>query len=268
MALLLKAERARRGTRAGTRALTCFHQAVLGLRWLRDHTAPARLARDHRVSRAIAYRYLDEVLQVLAGQAPDLASALAHAKKRGAAHVVLDGKLFHTDRHHGESGLNRHRRVIDAWCSGKTRCHGGVITAVTMPNGPPIWVSPMEPGRVHDLVAARRHALPALARAATELGLPALADQGYLNAGHGVITPNRTPRERWAEPELTVDQKTCDLLLRALRGCGERGFALLVGRWKALRHTTASPRKLTRIVAAALACTHYEHHWNTDPAPR
>ncbi|WP_344621335.1 transposase family protein, partial [Actinosynnema pretiosum] len=239
----------------------------LGLRWLRDHTDPARLARDHRVSRATAYRYLDEVLKVLADQTPELPAALAHAKKHGATHVVLDGKVFRTDRYHGETSLNRHKRVIDSWYSGKARCHGGVITAVTMPDGFPIWVSPVEPGRVHDLVAARRHALPALARASVELDLPTLADQGYLNAGHGVVTPNRTPRKRWAEPELNVDQKTHDLLLRGLRGRGERGFALLVGRWKALRHTTASPRKLTLIVAAALTCTHYEHNWNTDQTP-
>ncbi|WP_253849043.1 transposase family protein [Actinosynnema pretiosum] len=203
---------------------------MLGLRWLRDHTTPDRLARDHCVSRATAYRYLDEVLKVLADQTPELPAALAHAKKHGATHVVLDGKVFRTDRYHGKTGRNRHHRVIDAWYSGKTRRHGGVITAVTMPNGFPIRVSPVEPGRVHDLVAARRHALPALAHAATALDLPTLADQGYLNAEHGLITPNRTPRRRWAEPELTVDQKTHDLLLRGLRGQSERGFALLVGR--------------------------------------
>jgi len=35
---------------------------VLGLRWFRDRTAPDALARDHGISRATAYRYLDEVL--------------------------------------------------------------------------------------------------------------------------------------------------------------------------------------------------------------
>jgi response regulator of citrate/malate metabolism len=34
------------------------------------------LARDHGVSRATAYRYLDEVVTVLADQAPDLRQAL------------------------------------------------------------------------------------------------------------------------------------------------------------------------------------------------
>jgi hypothetical protein len=59
---LLLAERRRRGTRRGSRALTCFWQAVLGLRWFRDRTSPDALARDHGISRATAYRYLDEVI--------------------------------------------------------------------------------------------------------------------------------------------------------------------------------------------------------------
>jgi hypothetical protein len=46
LAKLLTAERQRRGTPRGSRALTCFWQAVLGLRWFRDRTAADALARD------------------------------------------------------------------------------------------------------------------------------------------------------------------------------------------------------------------------------
>ena len=63
---LLPAERRRRGTRTRTRALICFRQAVLGARWFRhnvDLTAPAR---DHGVSRATGYRYLDEIADLSA----------------------------------------------------------------------------------------------------------------------------------------------------------------------------------------------------------
>lgn len=63
---LLLAERYRRGTPHGSRALTCFWQAVLGVLWFRDRTCPDALARDHGISRATAYRYLDEVIVVLA----------------------------------------------------------------------------------------------------------------------------------------------------------------------------------------------------------
>jgi hypothetical protein len=60
VARLLLAERRRRGTPEGSRALTCFWQAVPGLRWFRDRTMPDALARDHGISRATAYRYLEE----------------------------------------------------------------------------------------------------------------------------------------------------------------------------------------------------------------
>jgi hypothetical protein len=81
---LLAAERRRRGTPRGSRALGCFWQAVLGLRWFRDRTTADALARDHGISRATAYRYLDEVIIVLAEQAPDLREALERATTRGS----------------------------------------------------------------------------------------------------------------------------------------------------------------------------------------
>ncbi len=49
---------------------------------------------------------------------------------------------------------------------GKAHVHGGNIQAVLAPDGFPLWVSPAEPGSVHDITAARIHALPALYRAA------------------------------------------------------------------------------------------------------
>jgi hypothetical protein len=73
---LLAAERRRRGTRA----LSCFWQAVPGLRWFRDRTSPQALARDHQIGRATAYRYVDEVIDVLAAEAPDLHEALDRAR--------------------------------------------------------------------------------------------------------------------------------------------------------------------------------------------
>ena len=79
VAKLLAAERRRRGTPRGSRALTCFWQAVLGLRWFRERTTADALGRDHGISRATAYRYVDEVITVLAGQAPQLPEALERA---------------------------------------------------------------------------------------------------------------------------------------------------------------------------------------------
>jgi hypothetical protein len=118
VAKLLLAERRRRGTPRGSRALTCFWQAVLGLRWFRDRTAPDALARDHGISRATAYRYLDEVIEVLAEQAPDLRQALERAKDQGFSHVILDGKIIPADRCK-EKTMSVQGQVIDLWYSGK-----------------------------------------------------------------------------------------------------------------------------------------------------
>ncbi len=83
VAKLLLAERRQRGTPRGSRALSCFWQAVLGLRWFRDRTTAEALARDHGISRATAYRYLDEVIAVLADRAPALRAALERASGEG-----------------------------------------------------------------------------------------------------------------------------------------------------------------------------------------
>jgi DDE superfamily endonuclease len=257
-AKLLAAERRRRGTPAGSRALTCFWEAALALRWFRDRTSPGALARDHGISRATACRYLDEVIEVLASQAPDLHQALERAKGQGLSHVILDGKIIPCDRCK-EPAISVPGEVIDLWYSGKAHTHGGNVQAVLAPDGFPLWVSPVEPGSVHDITAARAHALPALYRAAAT-GLPALADPGYDGAGIGIHMPVKQPADG---RELDISTRTRNALQRSLRCLGERGFALLNQRWRTLQHITASPSKIGDIARAALVLTHFEHDYIT-----
>ena len=257
-AKLLAPERRRRGTPAGSRALTCFWEAVLGLRWFRDRTSPGALARDHGISRATACRYLGEVIDVLAEQAPDLHQALERARENGFSHVILDGKIIPADRCK-EPAVSVKGQVIDLWYSGKARRHGGNIQAVVAPDGFPLWVSQAEPGSVHDLTAARIHALPALYRAAA-IGLPALADSGYDGAGIGIHMP---VKQRTGGQELDISTRTRNALQRSLRCLGERGFALLNQRWRTLQHITASPSKIGDIARAALVLTQFEHGYIT-----
>ena len=67
----------RRGhTRAGTRSLSPFNQAVLVLRWFLDGTRVAQMAADNQISRSTTYDYLHEGFDVLAARAPALESAL------------------------------------------------------------------------------------------------------------------------------------------------------------------------------------------------
>jgi len=84
--------------------------------------------------------------------------------------VILDGKIIACDRCK-EPAISVKGEVIDLWYSGKTHAHGGNIQAVTAPDGLALWVSDVEPGSVHDITAARLHALHALYRAAAT-GLP------------------------------------------------------------------------------------------------
>ena len=126
------------------------------------------------------------------------------------------------------------------------------------PTGFPLWVSDAEPGSVHDLTAARRHALPALYSAAADL--PTLADLGYDGAGIGIHIPVKQPAQG---QELDINTRTRNALQRSLRCLGERGFALLTGRWRTLQHVTASPSKIGDIARAALVLTHFEHGYIT-----
>ncbi|WP_242676109.1 transposase family protein [Streptosporangium minutum] len=50
-----------------------------------------------------------------------------------------------------------------------------------------------------------------------------------------------------------------DMLLRALRCLGERGFALLTQRWRTLQRITVSPSKIGDIARAVLVLAHFEH---------
>lgn len=253
---LLAAHRRETGTRRRTRALTCFYQALFVLAWFRKGEDVALLGAGFGISRATAYRYRDEGIAVLAAQATDLHTALRRAAADGWSHVILDGKLFNCDRVN-ETTLSIKGDMIDAWYSGKHRDTGANIQAIMLPTGMPIWSSIALPGHLHDTTCARELGVTAaLNWAAADLHLPTLADSGYDNNGHGIKTPVKQPA---GNTRLAPDNRTYNSLLRSLRCQGERGFAILVGRWKTLRHSTISPRRIGDIVAAAVHLTHFEY---------
>jgi hypothetical protein len=173
---LLHTERRRLGTRAGTRSLGCYRQAILVLRWLRDGTRITQLAVDNALSRSTGYAYLHEGIRVLAAHAPSLHSVLLAAKMAGYAHVTIDGTLIETDR----CRIPGPTPGVDLWWSGKHDNHGGNIQVITAPDGWPLWTSPVRPGREHDTTAVREHAeiLP-LFTAWTDDDLRVLCDLGY-----------------------------------------------------------------------------------------
>jgi DDE superfamily endonuclease len=95
-----------------------------------------------------------------------------------------------------EKSVSRKGREIDSWYSGKKHDFGGNVQGLMYPDGIPMWLSGVLPGKVHDLAAARENTLPAL-RKYTGV-MPCLADTGYIGAGQGVLTPAETRREQGA----------------------------------------------------------------------
>ena len=143
---LLAGERRARGTRKKARALSCYRQAMFGLVWFRKREDLAVLGAGFGISRATAYRYRDEVVAVLAAQAPDLTQALDRVRAEGWAYVILDGKIVDTDRLRVKT-ISRKGETIDLWYSGKRHDFGGNIQAVMRPDGLPVWVPPWSPAR-------------------------------------------------------------------------------------------------------------------------
>jgi len=250
---LLATRRRSIGTRKKTRKLGCYQQALFGLAWFRDKGSIPRSGAGFGLSQATAYRYLDEVIDVLARQAPGLREALERALAEGTPYVILDGKIVGSDRCR-EKTTSRKGKEIDLWYSGKKKDLGGNIQAVFYPDGKPMWVSDVLPGNVNDLSAAREHVL-AVIRSFTEK-MPALADGGYEGAGHGILTPVKKPP---GIKELDINARTWNALIRSKRCLGERGFALLTQRWQTLQHVTASPGKIGQIARAALVLVLFEH---------
>ena len=260
---LLAADRRKRRTRPKRRALGCYRQAVLILRWFLDGTRVAQLAADNEIGRSTAYRYLHEGIDILAAAAPGLRGALLAARAAGHPHVTVDGTLMRTDRCSvagPTARIDRPDRRVDLWWSGKHAAHGGNVQVIAAPDGWPIWTSGVRPGREHDTTALRAHpeALPLLA-AWTDEAHAVLADLGYEGERNALTTPIKTPAGR----RLTGDERCVNLLHAAVRAPAERGNSLLKTSFKALRRVSLCPWRIGAITAAALVLLHHMHDRTT-----
>jgi hypothetical protein len=108
---------------------------------------------------------------------------------------------------------------------------------------PPLWLSDVSPGSVHDLTAARRLVLPTLHTAVRD-GLRVLADVGYLGATDTLLPIRKHPD---LPQDLDPDNQTYNTLLCCIRTKGERAIAELKQRWRALQHATLSPNRMGAI---------------------
>jgi hypothetical protein len=131
------------------------------------------------------------------------------------------------------------------------------VQVVTVPDGWPIWTSPVRPGREHDTTALRAHpdVLPLLAEWTDEVHA-ALGDLGY----EGEQATLTIPIKRTADRPLTDDERTVNALHAATRALAERGNSLLKTTFKALRRVRLCPWRIGAITAAALVPLHQHDH--------
>jgi hypothetical protein len=176
---LLRKRRKELGTRNGTRALTCYQQAVFTLAWFRDRPGLSRLGQGFGISQATAYRYKDEGVEVLRALAPTL-------------HDTLENRR----------------------------------PPARPPRGPPLPEKGPDP---HRLRLRRRW--------------------------------RRSPRAREKTPQRRTrhQHENRNMLLRGARYQGERAFALMSQRWRAIRHVSADPSQIGDIAKSVLVLTQFEH---------
>ncbi|MCQ8835362.1 transposase family protein [Streptomyces malaysiensis] len=231
------------------RALPAGNIATIVLAVLRCDQRPGDLAGGNGVHRTTVTRWVREVVGLLAARAPRLDRALKKIARMGGGIVLLDGSVIRTRRRTGKENRKNY--------SGKNKCHGLLVIALTDDRGRLLWISAARPGRTSEITACRHDQLTAKLRAA---GLGAIADLGFVGlddsdpgADPAVITGYKAARNR----PLTRGQKLSKTALAAVRGPVEHGFAHLKN-WRVLGKVRTDPKWATALVRALLVLTNRE----------
>ncbi|MEU5486075.1 transposase family protein [Streptomyces mirabilis] len=221
--------------------------AVIVLAVLRHDQRLADMAGGNNVSESTVRRWRDELIALLAAQAPRLDRALKKVAKRGGEVVLIDGTLIPTQRRTGKSDRRNY--------SGKHHHHGLHFLALTDEKGRLIWISAARPGRTHDITAARHDHVLAHLRAT---GLGALADLGFRGLDNDVRDPVIvTGFHASRTHKLTPGQKEATRVLAIGRAPVEHGFAHLKN-WRTLTKLRTDHAHATRLLRALLILTNLE----------
>ncbi|WP_229844708.1 transposase family protein [Streptomyces cinnamoneus] len=203
---------------------------------LRHDQRLADMAGGTNVSESSIRRWRDELIALLAAQAPRLDRALKKVAKQGGEVVLIDGTLIRTQRRTGRADRRNY--------SGKHHHHGLHFLALTDEKGRLIWIS-----------AARHDHILAHLRAA---GLGALADLGFRGLDNDVRDPLIvTGFHASRTHKLTRGQKTANRVLAVGRAPVEHGFAHLKN-WRTLTKLRTDPARATQLLRALLVLTNLE----------
>ncbi|WP_026922257.1 IS5/IS1182 family transposase [Glycomyces arizonensis] len=223
------------------RVLDAGTQALLTLAYLRKGERLRDLAASFGISAATAWRHTRETIALLAARAPGIRDALRHAKRSGAAFVIIDGTPLHIDRN----------QIDRPYYSGKHKRHGMNLQAIADARGNLLWISGAIRGATHDTKTARRADPPQIPRLLAEHGLFALGDKGYDGLDHDLVV---TPIKGKDKPEW---QKDYNRLHARLRGPGERMFAQLKS-WGVFDQVRCDPHRTTQLAKAVQVLNDYE----------
>ncbi|MEV8230667.1 transposase family protein [Streptomyces sp. NPDC079167] len=221
--------------------------AVIVLALLRHDQRLADMAGGNDVSESTVRRWRDELIGLLAAQAPRLDRALKKISRQGGEMVLIDGTLIRTQRRTGKADRRNY--------SGKHRSHGLHFLALTDENGRMIWISAARTGRTHDNTAARHDHILAHLRAA---GLGALADLGFRGLDNNLLDPVIvTGYIATRTHKLTRGEKEANRVLAVGRAPVEHGFAHLKN-WRILTKLRTDPARATQLLRALLVLTNLE----------
>ena len=210
------------------RKLNPGQEALLVLVYLRKGETFEQLAAGFGVGLATAWRYVNEVTELLAAKAPKLRRAVRDAIRAGHAYVIVDGTLIPVDRVAADK----------PFYSGKHKRHGMNLQVIASPDGEILWVSGALPGSVHDKKAEWIWGvLDELERQ----GLVTLADKGYQGS-----TWAKVPYKGKSKPE---PQKDANRAHAKLRAPGERANAQLKT-WKILSKLRCCPWRAGKLAKA------------------
>ncbi|WP_408058026.1 transposase [Streptomyces clavifer] len=141
---------------------------------LRCYQRPGDLAGGNGIHRTTVTRWVKEVVGLLAARAPRLDRALKKIARKGGDIVLLDGSVIRTRRRTGRENRKNY--------SGKNKCHGLLVIALTDDRGRLLWISAARPGRASEITACRHDKLT---RKPREAGLGAIADLGFVGPDDG-----------------------------------------------------------------------------------